>query len=77
MSRPPGARWHKQHPIQVPDWRDPEDRFCHYCHKQYANLGVFKRHIVNSHGTGLAKVLGLVPVTDAERFRIEWGIYDS
>lgn len=72
---PKGARWKKRHPIRVPDKYNPEDRYCFYCNKQFANLGTFKNHVVNKHGSGLAKVLGLIPVTDEERFKIEWGIY--
>jgi hypothetical protein len=55
---------------KAPNPHDPADRYCHYCDKQYANLGVFKRHVLTRHGTGLAKRLGLVPLDPGEV--IEW-----
>lgn len=49
---------------RAPDPFDPEDRYCYYCQKQYANLGTFKRHIVREHGLNMARRLNLL--TQAE-----------
>jgi hypothetical protein len=49
---------------------DPDDRYCYYCHKQYASMGTFKRHVVAKHGIGMGAMLGLLsPEEEAERQR--------
>jgi len=49
-----------------PDPYDPQDRFCLYCQRQYSTLGRFRRHVINKHGVGLAKRLGLIPLDPGE-----------
>lgn len=38
----------------------PEDKYCYYCGKQYADYSVFKRHVITRHGAGMARVLCLL-----------------
>ena len=51
---------------KAPDPHRPEDRYCFYCDKQYSTLGRFRRHVIDEHGVGLAKRLGLVPLDPDE-----------